>query len=139
MVMIVDAAALMQAVRLPDEVREGADLRRTLLKIDPSRVERWGGKGDPAGLVVEAVGVVGNGAIFYFVAVIVIGLFLIIPSFLHGTAWMNWVMVGSAFVSIPVFMFFPQQQKRLGVDAAGRADTGDGGHPGRTARANRRR
>jgi ABC-type maltose transport system permease subunit len=39
------------------------------------------------------------------------------PTFLHGTAWMNWAMLAAAAVSIPIFVLFPQEQKRLAVDS----------------------
>jgi FLVCR family MFS transporter len=44
-------------------------------------------------------------------------IFLVIPTFVPGTAWMNWGMVCAAVVSVPIFVLFPPQQKRLGVDS----------------------
>ena len=55
------------------------------------------------------------------VPVVVFLSILMIPG--TGTTWMNWFVIGSLLVSIPVVVFFKEQYSRLDQDAQGSNDT----------------
>lgn len=50
-------------------------------------------------------------------------IFLIVPSFVSGTGWMNWAMVVAAALAVPLFMPFPLDSKRTQVDVSGGANS----------------
>ena len=43
--------------------------------------------------------------------------FLVIPSIIPGTKWMNWAMVAVAALSVPLFIPFPVKLKRMEIDS----------------------
>ena len=52
-------------------------------------------------------------------------IFLVVPSFVSGTSWMNWAMVVAAATAVPLIIPFPVSSKRTQVDIIGDASVVD--------------